>query len=160
MGTPYQEDRPLEVVEVEERLALQVIHLGLQGPIGTGELGATRQQLVAELESQLELSHLFNEQLHPVQVSGRELGIGSSGGLELEQGLVDPAFVPQDLTASVVCLGATGVDTQRLVEPGQGLLDPAAMGSLHGLIQAVPVAVFVLHGFFAVGGNPFASRRC
>ena len=74
----------------------------------------------------------------------RELPVGEDRAIELDQRLVDPAVVPEDLAATVMGLGAVGMDAQRLVEPGERLLDPPAVRGLHRLVQAIPVAILVL----------------
>ena len=107
-------------------------------------------------ERLLELGHLLDQQLHPVQVGGNELGIGADRTLELVERLVDAALVPVDLATPVVGLGASRMHAQRFVEPGKSLLDPAAVGSLHGLIQTVPVAVFVVSH---LGSDPSGAGR-
>ena len=153
-GPPDQEDSSLEVVEVEERLRLEVTELGLQRPIQARQLGASRQQFVAALESQFELAHLLDEQFDAVQVGSAELAVRRDRPLEFVQGLVDPTFVPKDLAASVVGFGAGRVGLQGLVEPGKGLVDPTAMRRFHRLIEAVPVAILiVLHGSGAPDGR-------
>jgi len=140
----HEEHRPLEIVEIEERLGLQVVDLGLQAAIGPGQLGPTGKQLVAELQRQLELAQLLDQQLDAVQVRRRELRIGRTGGLELVERLVDAPLVPEDLSATVVRLGAIRVQPERLVEPGQRFVDPPAVRGLHRLVEAIPVAVLVV----------------
>ena len=66
-----------------------------------------------------------------------ELAVGRDRAIELDQRLVQPPVVPEDLAAAVVRLRTVGMDAQRLVEPGERLLDPSAVGGLHGLVQAV-----------------------
>jgi hypothetical protein len=142
----HQEERALEIVEVEDRLGLQIVHLGLGGAIEARKVGLARQQLVAELHRLLELREVLDHQLGAVQVRRDELGIGLQRALEFVERLFDLALVPQDLTAAVVGLGALGMREQRLVEPGERLLGAATVRGLHRLVETVPVAIVVLHG--------------
>jgi len=122
-----QEDRAPQIVEIEEGLRLQVVELGLKGSIETRQAAAARQQHVAALEHEFEFSDLLGEQLDAIQVGGREFRIGLDGALELVEGLVDAALVPQDLAATVAGLGAGRVRLQRLVQPGESFFDAPAM---------------------------------
>ena len=135
-----QEERPVEILQVEVGLGLQVVDLGLDPPVQR-----RRQESVRELQRLLELLEFLDQDLHPVQVGGVKPVISLDGPAELPQGLVVTAVVPEDLPAPVVGLGTPGVGPQGLLEPGEGLIDPSSGGGLHGLVQAVPVAVLIQH---------------
>ena len=150
---PDQEEGPLQVVEVEDRLGLQVVDLGLGAAIQARQLAATRQQLVAERHGLLELGQVLDQQLGAVQVRRHELGIRADGLRELVVGLVDLRLVPEDLAAAVVRLGSVRVGAQRLVEPGQGFVGTPAVRRLHRLVETIPVAILVLHGPFRPSGG-------
>jgi hypothetical protein len=144
-GASHQELCALEVVDVKQRLRLQVVDLGLGPAIGLRQLGRSRQQPVAQRDRLLVLAHLLDQQLRAVQVGGQELRVGHHRELELVERLLDAALVPEDLAAAVVRLGSVRVRLQRLVEPGQRLVRAAAVGRFHRLVQAIPVAVVVSH---------------
>ena len=72
---PRTRKSALEVVLVEEGLALQVVDLGLQHAIRPGQPGATREQLVREPKVVPNDAELLDQQLDPVQVGGGELAV-------------------------------------------------------------------------------------
>ena len=138
-------ERALQVVQVEERLGLEVQHLGLGGAVRARQLLVARQQPVAVLDGLLVLAELLDQELGAVQVAGDELGVGLERALELEQRLLRLALVPQDLAAAVVRLGAFGMRLDGLIQERQRGLGAAFLRGLHRLVEVVPVAVLVLH---------------
>ncbi len=143
-GATHEEERALEIVLVEERLALQVVDLGLEHAIGPRQARRAREQLVGESNGGRELAELLDQQLDAIEMRRRELAVRERRSVEFDQRLVQATVVPEDLAATVVGLGALGMHAQGFVEPGERLLDPSTVGGLHGLVQAVPVAILVL----------------
>ena len=76
-AAPDQEKGALEIVEIKNRLGLQVMNLGLRGAIEAREGGVTGQEFVRESDRLLELAEVLHEELDPIQVCGRKLGIGA-----------------------------------------------------------------------------------
>ena len=66
----------------------------------------------------------------------------------------DLAFVPEELAPPIVRFCPSGMDAQGFVEPGQRFVDAPVVRGLHRLVQAVPVAVLVLHLRGGRGGEP------
>ncbi len=151
-GPAREEERALEIVEVEDGLGLQVVDLALRAPVEAGQVGLAREQLVAQRNRLRVLAEVLDQQLRAVQVGGDELRIRLQRALELVERLVDLALVPEDLAAAVVRLRAVRMGAQRLVEPRQRLVRAPAVGRLHRLVQAIPVPIVVFHG-------PHAGRR-
>jgi hypothetical protein len=112
-----EEEGPLEIVQIEDGLGLQVVDLSLGGAIEPGQLAIASQQRIAQPDGLLVLAQVFDEQLCAIQMSGDELRIRLEGALELVEGLVDPALVPEDLAAPVVGFRPIGVGPQSLVQP-------------------------------------------
>jgi len=137
-GPAQQEQRPLEILEVEQRFRLQVVDLGFDVALeGAG------QQLVGKLERLLRVVELLDQQLEPVQV-GRVVVRGDLTGIgEVPQSLLGLTLLPEQLPALVASLGAVGVRPQGLAHPGQGFLEPAAAGGLLGLVQAPLVTILL-----------------
>ena len=118
-GPPHQEQGTIQVVQVEDGLGLQIVDLGLGAAVETRELGRARHQIVAEPDRLLELDHVLDQQLDPVQVRRDELGVGGDGALVLVQRLVDGGSFRENLAALIVGFGAVGEGSQCLVEPGE-----------------------------------------
>jgi len=157
-----QEKRTFEVVEVESRLGLQVVDLGLAGAVEPRKGRVAGKHLVAERGGLLELAQVLHQQLDAIQMGRDELRVGIERPLELVQGLVHAALVPKDLAASVVRLRTFRMRDQRLVEPRQRLIGAAAVRCLHCLIQAIPIAIDILHGLALEkrwGGAPARNSR-
>ena len=95
----------------------------------------------------------LDQQFGPIQMRQDELRIGLDGQLELSERFLDLAFIPQNLAAAVVGLGAFGMGLQRFIEPGERLIGAPAVLGLHRLIEAIPVTVLVFHRPSPEGGR-------
>jgi len=142
----------LKIVEVEERLRLQVVDLALGGLVGPRQLIAAGEQVIAVGHRLLELAELFDQQLGSVQVRGDELRIGHAREFELVEGFFNLALVPQNFAATVVRFGTTGMSLQGFFQPGQRLVGTTTVGGFHRLIQAIPVSILVFHSPTSAGG--------
>ena len=152
-GATHQEERAVELVLIEERLRLEVVDLGLGVAVETRQAARGREHAIALGDRLLVRAELLDQDLGAIQVRGYELGIGLRGLLELDEGLVDLALVPQDLAATVVGLGAIRMRLQRLVEPSERLVGAATVRSLHRLVEAIPITILV------AAHRSFAGRR-
>ena len=154
-----QEQRALEIVQVEQRLGLQVVDLGLDRLLERG-----LQQVVGQVQGLFVLLELLDHDLDPVQLAGLVVGLGLERPLELLERLLVAAAVPEQLAAAVVGLGAFGVGLQGLVQPGQGLVRLSVGGGFHGLVQTIPVAISIEHVLAPWtardSSKPRTSRRC
>ncbi len=148
-GSPNQEQRAFEIVQVEQGLGLEVVDLRLGGAVRTGQVGTPREQQVALADGLIELTELLDQKLRAVELRSHEFGIGHCGELDLVERFVDPPFVPENLAATVVSFGSVRLCLQRLVEPGERLVRTTAVGRFHRLVQAIPVSIPILHWWAA-----------
>jgi hypothetical protein len=154
--TTHKEERPFEIILIEEGLALQVIDFGLQDAIGSRELRRTGQQFIREANRGRELPEFLDQEFDAIQMGRSEFSVRQRRPIELDQRFIDPAVIPEDFAATIMGFGAVGMHAQGFVEPGKRLLDPAPMRGLHCLIQAIPIAILILtHSPYAYVSSSF-----
>ena len=110
-----------------------------------GRAGSPDRSSSRESDRLLELAEVLHEELDPIQVCGRELGIGTQRARKFVECLVDLAVVPEDFAPAVVGFRAVRVRDERFIEPRQRLIGPTAMRCFHRLIQTIPIPVDSFH---------------